>query len=136
MNWKPPGEEVADATLAVPDVATRGLPKAADNEGDWLCAWCLNRVANERDRYLAEGKSEFVFSNPNGLAFHILTFSEAFGCRPSGVPTLEYTWFPGYAWCYCHCLECGQHLGWFYSGQTGFVGLIRDRIVPARFVRN
>lgn len=121
---------------AEPVVAGRTRPSTGDAEGDWLCAWCLNRVANERERFAFNGKDEFSFSNPDGVRFDIITFMQTHGCRETGVPTLEYTWFPGYAWCYCQCAECGQHLGWQYSGEHQFAGLIKDRIVRALHVRN
>jgi hypothetical protein len=53
-----------------------------------------------------------------------------------GMPTLEHTWFPGHAWSYCVCNNCGQHLGWYYDGQSVFVGLIKGRILRAMFMRN
>jgi hypothetical protein len=129
------------STALVPGVAdpaldSRARPAAAHAEGDWLCAWCLNKVANERDRFLYNGQDEFRFSNPQGIHFEIITFSQTLGCRQTGVPTLEYTWFAGHAWSYCQCDRCGQHLGWFYTGQHEFAGLIKNRIVRAVCVRN
>ncbi len=108
----------------------------ADTEGDWLCAWCLNRVANEKDRFAFKGKDEFCSSNPEGIRFEIITFSQTLGCRHSGVPTLDNTWFPGHAWSYCQCHRCRQLLGWYYTGEHDFAGLIKDRIVRALCVRN
>ena len=119
-----------------PKLDTRTAPAVEDAAGDWLCAWCHNRVANERDRFSFDGKDEFTFSNPEGIRFEIITFSRTLGCRPAGVPTLDYTWFPGHAWSYCQCDRCGQHLGWYYAGQYDFAGLITDRIVRALCVRN
>jgi len=119
-----------------PEVETHALSSQGDPASDWLCAWCLNRVASEKDRAHPGGQSEFSFANPQGAWFHILTFSRTLGCRQAGVPTLEYTWFPGHAWSYCVCAACGVHLGWYYSGPGDFVGLIRDRIVRALLIRN
>ena len=117
-----------------------GLPHAANSTGDtgndWLCAWRHNRVANEKDRFTYNGKDEFSFYNPQGIRFAIITFSRTLGCRQTGAPTLEHTWFPGYAWSYCQCNQCGQHLGWYYSSKIGFVGLIIARIVRAVCVEN
>jgi cereblon len=93
-------------------------------------------VASENDRFAWEGQSEFSFTNPQGIRFEILTFSRTVGCRPFGVPTLEYTWFPGHAWSCCVCDRCGMHLGWHYTGPSEFAGLIRCRIVRAALVRN
>lgn len=114
--------------------ATATTPSQGD--GDWLCAWCLTSVAHEKDRFRIEGRDEFTFSNPSGVHFEIITFLQTLGCRESGIPTLEHTWFPGYAWSHCLCANCGQHLGWFYSGTHRFVGLIKTQIVRALTVRN
>lgn len=118
--------------IAEPDVHARESP--SDPANDWLCAWCLNRVASEKDRFNFEGQSEFAFQNPEGIRFHIMIFSRTLSCRPAGAPTLEHTWFPGHAWSCCVCACCGTHLGWFYSGPNEFSGLIRDRIVRAALV--
>jgi len=124
----PPVAELAPET----DTATA----LGDNESDWLCAWCHNRVASEKDRFPYNGKDQFAFSNPEGIRFAIITFSRTLGCRETGRPTLEHTWFPGHAWSYCLCDNCGQHLGWYYAGQHDFAGLIVARIVRAVCVRN
>ena len=93
-------------------------------------------MASEKDRFPYEGKEEFTFPNPEGIRFCIVTFFRTLGCRESGQPTLEHTWFPGYAWSYCQCDRCGQHLGWFYNGLHQFAGLIKPRIVRAVQVNN
>src|SRR5262249_24389138 len=98
--------------------------------------WCLNGVANEKDRFKNEGKDEFTFTNPAGIAFEIITFSQTLGCRQTGVPTFDHTWFEEHAWSFCQCDRCGQHLGWYYSVQHEFVGLIKDRLVRGLYVRN
>lgn len=108
--------------------------KPADD--DWLCAWCLNRVASERDEFKYDGKREFVFSNPEGVRFEIFTFSRTLACRQTGPPNLEHTWFPGHAWSYCLCARCGQHLGWYYAGPRDFAGLIKARLQRAALIRN
>ncbi len=117
--------------VAAPETETTLGKGTSDPANDWLCVWCLNRVANEKDRFLYNGQSEFTFKNPEGTKFHILTFSRAIGCKQIGVPTEQYTWFAGHAWCYCICNRCRMQLGWHYTGPTEFVGLIRDRIVRA-----
>jgi hypothetical protein len=122
--------------LADPDLESQISPAPSGPEGDWLCAWCLNLVANERDRFTYAGKNEFTFTNPAGLRFEIITFCETRACHQQGVPTLEHTWFPGHAWSYCQCGQCGQHLGWNFTGQHHFAGLIKERIVRAFYLRN
>ena len=124
------------AEVAEPLLDVRTLPTLGAAGQDWLCAWCLNRVASETDRFKYDGKDEFNFSNPVGIRFEIITFSRVLGCDMAGAPTLENTWFPGHAWAFCHCDQCGQQLGWSYSGPQEFVALIKDRIVRGTFVRN
>jgi hypothetical protein len=130
MTWQSSSlTEMGMAVIAEPEKENRTGLAPGQSAGDWLCAWCHNRVANEKDRFRYEGKNEFAFSNPDGIAFVILTFDQTVGCSQTGVPTLEHTWFPGHAWSYGQCDRCGQHLGWFYSGHHDFVGLIKDRLV-------
>jgi hypothetical protein len=137
VNWIGSGETVlVTPVVAEPELESRTAHAAGNAEGDWLCAWCHSRVANESDRLDVGGQNEFTFNNPEGVRFEIITFSQTYGCRQSGLPTLEYTWFPGYAWSYCQCAECGQHLGWYYRGPKEFVGMIKGRIVRALYLRN
>jgi hypothetical protein len=137
VNWNSSGQEETIApAIAEPELQARTFPSSIGAEGDWLCAWCLNRVANDRERFCFDGKDEFTFTNPEGFRFEIITFSETCGCRQSGLPTLEFTWFAGHAWSYCQCAQCGQHLGWYYTGKHNFAGLIKPRIVRALFIRN
>jgi hypothetical protein len=122
--------------IVEPEAQPNASTAINDTADDWLCAWCQNRVANQKDRFSYDGKDEFTFSNPEHMRFQIIAFSRTLGCRESGVPTLEHTWFPGHAWSFCQCDECGQHLGWYYTGQHQFAGLIITRIVRAVCVRN
>jgi len=128
--------ELRVLSIEQPALDARTAVATADAEGDWLCAWCLNRIAVDQDRFKYEGKDHFTFSNPDGITFRIITFSRTVGGSEAGVPTLEDTWFPGHAWSFCQCDECGQHLGWFYAGTHHFVGLIIDRLVRGQCLRN
>jgi hypothetical protein len=128
--------ELAVPAIALPEVQPDIATSTGDTANDWLCAWCQNRVANERDRFPYEGKDEFTFANPEGISFAIITFSRTLGCRESGAPILEHTWFPDHAWSFCLCDQCGQHLGWYYNGLHEFAGLITARIVRAACIRN
>jgi hypothetical protein len=61
------------------------------------------------------------------MIFNVGCFSNARGCLEMGEFTDEFTWFPGYAWCYLICSSCKSHLGWRYrSHDGGFFGLILD----------
>lgn len=78
-----------------------------------------------------EGEHVHTFTNPDGLVFRIGCFHKAYGAEPEGAPTLDWTWFPGYAWQAEHCSSCATHLGWKYrkSATDVFHGLILDQLV-------
>ena len=102
------GPESVLGEIAESEIQAHTHPSQGDPANDWLCVWCLNRVASEKDRFAYEGKSEFSFTNPEGIRFGIITFSRTMGCQQAGVPTLEQTWFPGHAWSYCACAPRSQ----------------------------
>lgn len=130
------GVEAGSVEIAKPRIQTRTVPGLSDPANDWLCAWCRNRVASEKDRFTFDGASEFTFKNPEGIRFRLVTFSRTLGCLRRGVPTLEHTWFPGHAWSYCLCDSCHLHLGWYYIGPSECAGLILNRIFRASVGNN
>ncbi len=137
MNWQAMAETgTAMSGIAEPAIEARPETSLGGAADDWLCAWCLNRVAKDRDRFRYEGRDEFAFANPAGIWFRIITFSRTLGCEEAGKPILKDTWFPGHAWSFCVCDRCGEHLGWYYTGPQDFAGLITDRIVRAQCIRN
>jgi len=72
VNWRvSTEEEVGNATLELGKVelADRAALAGSNAASDWLCAWCLNHVARERDRFAYDGRDEFVFTNPDGGCF-------------------------------------------------------------------
>jgi hypothetical protein len=78
---------------------------------------------------MAAANDKITFMNPAAVVYTILCFSEAIGCDVRGIPTDEYTWFPGYTWAYALCGGCEIHLGWCFEGSAGsFFGLIHDRV--------
>lgn len=75
------------------------------------------------------GNHRHTFKNPAGIVYTIGCFSSARGCFNMGEPTFEFTWFPGYSWCYSVCSKCFTHMGWYYqSGDSTFYGLILNRL--------
>lgn len=72
--------------------------------------------------------------NPHGYLHEILTLRRARNLLPLGVPTTEFTWFPGYAWQIAFCGGCRSHLGWFFTAvesrdPQSFWGLRRQDVV-------
>lgn len=96
---------------------------------DIRCKNCGLTITSEKEVVNVCGKHRHVFTNPAGIVYEIGCFASAKGCFTMGEPTLEYTWFPGYAWCYANCAKCSSHLGWqFRSGEHRFFGLILERL--------
>ncbi|MBI1272415.1 hypothetical protein GC174_18470 [bacterium] len=90
------------------------------------CRFCDHDITRPS---LAVEPHEHTFRNPAGLSFHILCYSDAPGALNNGVPTLEHTWFSGYAWSYAICQNCQSHLGWWFTGIDTFAGLIATRLI-------
>lgn len=103
---------------------------------DWLCLKCNKKITEDKERFLYYNKSEFEFKNPDGFIFNIMTFKTADGCRDEGKPTLDFTWFEKYSWCFAICSRCGLHLGWKYSGTFSFYGLIKARLIKGAALFN
>ncbi len=106
---------------------------ASDEERAVVCAACLAAITSNRHRIAMSGSHEHRFVNPAGRTFHIGCFAFAIGCIIVGPDSLEYPWFPGFAWRYAMCGSCGRHLGWHFrcDGDPGFFGLILDRLAES-----
>lgn len=77
---------------------------------------------------LAVEPHEHTFRNPQGYSFHVLCYSDAPGAADVGDSTTEASWFPEYAWTFAICMQCHNHLGWWYKGPDRFAGLIATRL--------
>jgi hypothetical protein len=96
------------------------------------CSSCKSVITTMDSVVSVAGQHRHTFKNPAGIYYEIGCFSSAKGCFNMGEPTFEYTWFPGYNWCYSVCGRCFIHLGWYYqSGDSHFYGLILNRLTSA-----
>nr|XP_012146991.1 PREDICTED: protein cereblon isoform X2 [Megachile rotundata] len=76
-----------------------------------------------------------TYCNPDGIIYETVTLYHAQGLRLSpNQPSVEYTWFPGYAWTAAMCENCGAHIGWKFTAvqnnlkPRSFWGLLRKRL--------
>lgn len=94
------------------------------------CAACHHKITQANYKISVQGKDEYTFFNPGGILFHIGCFQKAAGCIVQGVPTTEFSWFPGFAWQIAYCSACREHLGWLFLRGMGeyFFGLILVRL--------
>jgi hypothetical protein len=89
----------------------------------------LSQVTTPRAAIAVSGSHEHVFRNPEGLSFRIGCFASAAGCVAVGPRSSYWTWFPGHSWQVALCAGCRTQLGWRFSGERPFHGLILDRLV-------
>jgi hypothetical protein len=93
------------------------------------CAQCLSQITTPSAAISVAGSHEHTFSNPEGLRFRIGCFASVVGCVASGSRSTYWTWFPGNSWQVVVCGRCRIQLGWRFSGERRFHGLILDRLV-------
>ena len=104
-----------------------------ESKGDYFiqCKRCRFHLTGSNFALSIEGHHEHIQCNPQGLTFVFKCFSKVPGSFINGISTLEYSWFPGYAWQFSHCQSCGEHLGWYFKNTDNdpFFGLINDKII-------
>lgn len=101
-----------------------------EDRDEILCRLCLHGITSHSRKIEKRSHHTHSFTNPGGITFQIGCFHAAGGCANQGIPTIEFTWFPDYAWVYSHCAGCLTHLGWFYRSKTdSFYGLILSNLI-------
>lgn len=128
--WKDPpeGGGGSDSAGTRPDVARDEDVAVLDEDPRLVCRLCRALVTRESERVSHGGGHTHVFFNPHGHVFEIGCFAQAPGVATVGPASVEFTWFPGYAWRIAICRRCQTHLGWRFSGETVFHGLILDML--------
>jgi hypothetical protein len=150
----------SSVTIAEDPGAVSDLEKRVQSERTIVCAACGASITSRGQRIAIQSAHEHRFMNPAGILFHIGYFAHAIGCTIVGPDSLEYPWFPGFAWRFAMCASCGQHPGWHFrrarecrralpecthrgslkepfqgsflgDGHDGFFGLILDRLRQA-----
>ena len=95
-----------------------------------VCKKCGNRITRMENMILVDRQFKYTFTNLSGVSYTIGCFSEAEGCLEYGIPSIEFSWFEGFRWCFALCSGCSHHLGWYYiSSRESFFGLILDRLI-------
>lgn len=94
-----------------------------------LCAACRIPITRAKERIEKAGKHLHTFFNPAGIVYEISCFRRAPGCLVYGAPSAEFAWFAGYHWQVVYCRSCQTHLGWRFSGEDEFFGLIANKLM-------
>ncbi|KAI9554495.1 putative protein cereblon-like [Daphnia sinensis] len=81
------------------------------------CCVCSVPIADHTDVILicSQGTSLF-FNNPRTAQVRkVMTFRQVQNIRVVSRPSVEFSWFPGYAWSPGECSSCRNHLGWYIT---------------------
>ncbi|NQV55620.1 MAG: hypothetical protein HQ503_07155 [Rhodospirillales bacterium] len=99
------------------------------NDDDALyCSACGHFITRVRWRISRRGDHEHTVFNQAGLLFRIACYADAPGITIAGQPSDEFTWFPGYDWTISCCANCSRHMGWKFTGEDVFFGLIASNL--------
>ncbi|KAI3677278.1 hypothetical protein L1987_86901 [Smallanthus sonchifolius] len=80
------------------------------------CRSCQTLIANRSDMLVMSTDGPLgAYVNPSGYVHEIMTLLKASGLALIGVPTEEYSWFPGYAWTVAYCATCEYQMGWLFT---------------------
>lgn len=80
------------------------------------CKSCQTIIASRSDMLVMSSDGPLgAYVNPSGYVHEIMTLLKANGLALLGVPTEEYSWFPGYAWTIAYCATCEYQMGWLFT---------------------
>lgn len=96
------------------------IGNSVDNEKFFCCARCRTKIANCNLLFaMSKHGVQSNYINPGGcihetntIRNHSLIKEAVF---PTGVPSTEFSWFPGYSWQIILCRLCDMHLGWKFA---------------------
>ncbi len=120
-----------DSQSAAPDILTKKSRQPEDTgaASKLRCRYCLELITDKRESIRHNGSHVHHGTNPGGYSFEYACYREAPGCSEVGPSSYEHSWFQAYSWQIAICAACGEHLGWKFSGETRFYGLIIDKLV-------
>jgi hypothetical protein len=106
-----------------------GIDADKKRRGRVLCRACQFPITSKSMALSIDGQDTHVRVNPAGYRYSFAGYREAPGCTVIGEATAKFSWFQGYRWRLALCAACGEHLGWHFSGETPFFGLIVNRLL-------
>ncbi len=99
---------------------------------NYCCAICRHILTSSAAALVKDGNHFHDRVNPDGRRFLIACFREAPGCQISGHPVMANSWFDGYYWSFALCANCSCQVGWHYTGDEEFYGLMIEQIVDCQ----
>jgi hypothetical protein len=100
-----------------------------DSSGKIRCRLCEEHITDGQSGIYHNGNHIHCERNPGGHKFRFATYQDAPGCLTIGEASFEHSWFSGYNWQIALCRSCSEHLGWLFSGNSRFYGLIIDKLI-------
>ncbi|MBI2376549.1 MAG: hypothetical protein HYV07_21315 [Deltaproteobacteria bacterium] len=111
--------------------SSSGVAEKADRA--LACRGCGSSISRPELAFGVDGGEPVrVFPNPYGQMRKILTVRDAWGIVGVGEPTMEFTWFDGFAWTAVMCASCHAHLGWRFDAsgpRSRFFGLLIEALI-------
>lgn len=117
--------------LPIPDkirqslLETLSTPERLRMELQWMvkgralcCRVCQCIIANAESIFSMSTDGIMTpYVNSYGHIHETITLKKAANlfAAPGSMPSLENTWFPGYAWTIMYCRRCALHIGWRYD---------------------
>ncbi|XP_004349506.2 cereblon [Capsaspora owczarzaki ATCC 30864] len=128
-------------TLQKIDTVVERLRKEIDviaNLAPLCCSRCLREISSLR-AVVGMSSAGFAnaFVNSFGVVHDTITCFTAQALNLVGQPSLQDTWFPGYAWQIAICSGCYTHIGWHYTATQPhlqprrFWGLSRANLIDS-----
>ncbi|CAK9809321.1 Protein cereblon [Anthophora quadrimaculata] len=83
----------------------------------FICSICDSYIGRQSNMFpMSKEGPQGTYCNPAGTIHEIVTLYHARGLTLSrSPPSVEYTWFPGYAWTVAMCKHCGAYMGWKFT---------------------
>ncbi|CAL7937660.1 unnamed protein product [Xylocopa violacea] len=84
------------------------------NDKIFVCSNCDSYIGKQSQIFpMSKEGPQGTYCNRAGIIHETVTLYHAQGLRLSeSEPSIEYTWFPGYAWIVAMCKNCDTHMGW------------------------
>ncbi|KPA77551.1 hypothetical protein ABB37_06927 [Leptomonas pyrrhocoris] len=100
-----PSKRRFDLLRLAPYVTVHGTPEAADKEPE------------EGPPVDASASPAAAITTDNTAPTTTTTRAPPFAVCDTAFYSSEHSFFTGYAWCFCHCGNCGEFLGWGFASQ-------------------
>lgn len=105
----------------------------------FCCKHCLQVIGSREDMISMNQEGlQGTYVNPGGAVHETLTLSKVnrSAVKLEGNSSIQFSWFPGYAWTIAQCARCYSHLGWKFTAThrklspRKFWGITKASIIP------